>query len=256
MNYNLPLNYYLKMKDLDNYNEIEENKIKINNFNLYVNNDGYIYKITSNLELKYLMDFMNNYDNIVIRKIYYFLIIKFLLNLRIKIEKEWEIIPKCFQKIHEYDIIIPNRSYYLNYNNKIVITEIIKFNICLIINNRSYNKSFIGLIDNNCDTNCLYEILNELTEDNRFSDIIITIIGGSIDNIDKLIKIYLILKKKRIAKFITKTHLLENKELNRIKYDMNKNKIKFINDNKKYNYLNYTNRDNLDICFSGLYNIN
>ena len=106
MNYNLPLNYYLKMKDLDNYNEIEENKIKINNFNLYVNNDGYIYKITSNLELKYLMDFMNNYDNIVIRKIYYFLIIKFLLNLRIKIEKEWEIIPKCFQKIHEYDIKI------------------------------------------------------------------------------------------------------------------------------------------------------
>ena len=44
--------------------------------------------------------------------------------------------------------------------------------------------------------------------------------------------------------------------MNRIKYDMNKNKIKFINDNKKYNYLNYTNRDYLDICFSGLYNVN
>jgi len=253
MDYKIPLNYYLRLVDLDNYDEIKHGKIRINNFCLYINNEGYINRITSNLELKYLMDFMNNYENIVIKKIYYFLIIKFLLLIENKIDKEWNIFSRCFFELPKYDLILFNRTYYLNYNNKILITEKINYNICLIINNKSYNKSFIGIIDENCDINCLYDIIDEITDDYRFNDIIIKIIGGSLDNIDKLIKIYLILKEKRIAKFIIGTYLLKNKKLDRIKYNMNENKISFIKDNEIYNYFNnkiiFTNN------YSRLYNI-
>lgn len=253
MNYKLPLKYHLRLVDLDNYEELTEGKIRINNFYLYINNEGYINRITSNLELKYLLDFMNNYENIVIKKIYYFLIIKLLLIVEDKIEKEWNIFSRCFFKIHKYDLILFNRTYYLNYNNKILITEKINYNICLIINNKSYNKSFIAIIDENCDINCLYDIIEEITNDYRFSDIMIKIIGGSLDNIDKLIKIYLILKEKRIAKFIIGTFLLKNKKLDRIKYNMYENKISFIKDNEIYNYFN--KKINFSNCYSQLYNI-
>jgi hypothetical protein len=254
MNYYLPLNYNLKIIDLDDYETIDDNKIIINNFVLYVNNNGYIYKISSVIEIKYLLDFMNNYENIVIKKIYYFLIIKFLINFKINIDKDWYYIPDCIKQIDEYDIIVNQRSYYLSYNNKIIITDKIKFNICLIINNKSYNKSFIGIIDNNCDIECLDYILDELIDDFRFSDIIIKIIGGSIDNIDKIIKLYLLLKKKRISKYIFGTYLFQKKELNRLRYDMKTNKIRFVYDNIEYNYYN-NNINNYDNYYSPLHRI-
>ncbi len=82
--------------------------------------------------------------------------------------------------------------------------------------------------------------------DVKFEDIEIIIIGGIIDNIDILIKIYNILKNLKLSKFITKTHLFRKKPLNRLKFDSSKNKIKFINNNSYCDCYTYDNSDHIN----------
>ena len=78
MNYLIPLTYNLDIRELiDNY---YYNEININNFTLYINKNYLIYKITSKISLENLLDFLYNYEDLVIKKIYYYLIIKYLIN--------------------------------------------------------------------------------------------------------------------------------------------------------------------------------
>ena len=116
-------------------------------------------------------------------------------------------------------------------------------------------KHFISIIDKTCIIECLYEILeNNIYGSNKFEDIEITIIGGIIDNIDILIKIYNILKNLKLSKYINKTYLLRKKPLNRLKFDSSKNKIKFINNNSYCDCYTYDNSDHINnpIFFSNL----
>lgn len=75
MNLNIPLSYKLNINDLlIDYNiNCNNNIIIINNFKLYINRNKIIYKISSEIELDYLVDFLVNYDNIVIKKFIIFL---------------------------------------------------------------------------------------------------------------------------------------------------------------------------------------
>jgi len=83
MNYLIPLNYDLNIDEIyDIEFFIYDNQIIINNFILYYNKNNLIYRISSRINLINLLDFLNNYDNIIIKKIYYFLIIKYLLKLK------------------------------------------------------------------------------------------------------------------------------------------------------------------------------
>jgi len=86
MNYLIPLNYELNINEIYEDENIEffvnNNEIIINNFNLYYNKNYLIYKISSQINLIFLLDFLNNYDNIIIKKIYYYLIIIYLFKLK------------------------------------------------------------------------------------------------------------------------------------------------------------------------------
>jgi len=238
MNLLIPLTYQLNINDIYN-DDLQfiriDNKIIINNFNLFFNNDYLIYKITSNIGLLYLLDFLNNYDNIIIKKIYYYLIIKHLF----KFKKNINYSNYFSFKNRYFDKYINNREFSIFYNNTIVITDIINFNICLLIINQSLNKSFVGIIDNNTNINCLYEILTDIYNQNRFEDIKIYLIGGELNNIHLIIKIYVILKSLKLSKYIHMTYLNNKKPLNRIKYNSINKSIKFVS-----NINNYDSYDN------------
>ena len=83
MNYIIPLSYNLDIRELINDYD-DSNEIEINNFKLYINKNKLIYKITSEISLEFLLDFLNNYNDLIIKKIYYFLIIKYLIYKQIK----------------------------------------------------------------------------------------------------------------------------------------------------------------------------
>lgn len=238
MNLLIPLTYQLNINDIYNDNiqfRTIDNKIIINNFNLFYNEDYLIYKISSNICLINLLDFLYNYDNIIIKKIYYYLIIKYLFQLKKKIYYS-----NYFSfKNRYFDRYINNREFSIFNNDKIVITDIINFNICLLIINQTLNKSFLGIIDKNTNINCLYDILEDIYNQNRYEDIKIYIIGGELDNIHLIIKIFVILKTLKLSKYIHMTYLNNNKPLNRIKYNSINKSIKFVS-----NINNYDNFDN------------
>ena len=80
LNFIIPLTYELNIYDLfiDNYyiecTHNNNNKIfTFTNFSLYTNKNYLIYRITSGISLEFLLDFLFNYENLVIRKIYFFL---------------------------------------------------------------------------------------------------------------------------------------------------------------------------------------
>jgi len=232
------MNSYLLLCDIsidDLDYEIKDNKIIINNFVLFTNKNKLIYKISSYLQLEPLLDFLYNYSNITIQKIYNVLIIKYLLL------KDIIIYPHNFLSFKKkyYNKYLYPHQYYICNNNEIIITSPIKFNICIIINNLSLNKSFIYIIDNIQSLNKLYElILNSNVYYNyRFENIKITIIGGSLNNINILIEIYKILKDLKLSKMIYKTYLFNNFELNKIKYNSKKNKIKSISSLNNYVFI-------------------
>jgi hypothetical protein len=142
---------------------------------------------------------------------------------------------------------LKTRDYNLGYNTNVIITDYINYNICLIIINKTLYKHFISIIDKNCIIECLYEILeNNIYSSNKFEDIEITIIGGIIDNIDILIKIYNILKNLKLSKYINKTFLFKKKPLNRLKFNTYNNKIKFINNNSYCDCYTYDNSDHIN----------
>lgn len=227
MNYLIPLTYNLDIRELiDNY---YYNEININNFTLYINKNYLIYKITSKISLENLLDFLYNYEDLVIKKIYYYLIIKYLINKKIKIKYEWYF-NMCITN-DWFDIYLKTREYYICHNNQIIITDNINYNICLIITNITIKKCFIAIIDRNCIIDSLNELIEEICINVNYEEIQITIIGGTICNIDIIIKIYLILKNFKLSKYINKTYLLKNKPLNRLKYDSNHNKFIFLNKN-------------------------
>jgi hypothetical protein len=247
MNLLIPLSYQLNIYDIyeDNIQfRTIDNKIIINNFNLFYNEDYLIYKISSNINLICLLDFLYNYDNIIIKKIYYYLIIKYLFQLKKKIYYS-----NYFSfKNRYFDRYINNREFSIFNNDKIVITDIINFNICLLINNQTLNKSFLGIIDKNTNINCLYDILIDIYNENRYEDIKISIIGGELDNIHLIIKIFVILKSLKLSKYIHMTYLNNNKPLNRIKYNSINKSIKFVSninnyDNYDYSYHKYNFND-------------
>jgi len=238
INYIIPLNYNLNIYDLFKDTEYIEcifnykNKVFIfNNFSLYTNKKFFIHKITSIISLECLLDFFHNYQNIIIKKIYYFLISKYLLEKGGNIKKE-NFYLSCININDFYDIIIRIRDYHICHNNEIIITDYLNFNICLIIINNTLNKSFIAIIDRNCLIENLQEIIIEssIYIYNRFEDIQIFLIGGSIDEIDIIINIYKTLKELKLSKFINKTYLFKDKPLKRLKfnsYDMTIKKIKY-----------------------------
>jgi hypothetical protein len=244
MNYSIPLSYKLDIRDLiDNIDNIS-NEIQINNFKLFVNKKYLIYKITSDITLEFLLDFLFNYDEIIIKKIYYYLIIKFLITKKINISNEYNL--SCFKE-EWYDIYLKTRSYQFFYNNQVIITDYINFNICLIIVNKTLNKNFIAIIDKNCLINCLYDLIdNNIYNNKHYEEIQITLIGGTIENVNIIIYIYIILKNLKLAKYITNTYLFKNKPLNRIKFNGYNNKINFINKNSYCECCTYDNSNHLN----------
>jgi len=260
MNYLIPITYKLNINDLLIDNDIDfiinDNNIIINNFILYYNKNFLVYKITSNISLIFLLDFLFNYNNILIKKIYYFLIIKYLLKLKKNISFSYTY---SFKKDRYFDKYINNREFSIFNNDKIIITDFIGSNICLLILNQTLNKSFLGIIDINTNLDCLYDILYDIYNQNRFEDIKIYIIGGIIDNIHIIIKIYIILKNLKLSKYIFMTYINNNKLLKRIKYNSLNKSIKFVSninnyislDNSfhKYNQYNY----NYNIYVSNLH---
>lgn len=245
MNYLIPLSYQLNINDLiDNYNN-ETKEITINNLNLFINKNNLIYKISSNIPLEPLLDILNISNKLIIKKIYYYLIIKYLLNKKVKIKKEICIF-QCFNN-EWFDIYLKTREYHICHNNHIIITEYINYNICLIIHNKTIVKSFIAIIDKNCIIECLYELIKKgLYINKNFEDIEISIIGGTIDNIDIIINIYKILKLLKLSKFINKTYLFKNNSLNRLKYNSIDNTIIFINNNSYSDCCGNDNSDHLN----------
>jgi len=86
MNYLIPNSYNLYINELFQDNDIDfilNNKIiSFSNFNIFFNNDYVIYRINSKLKLECLLDFLHIYNNIIIKKIYYYLIIIYLIKLK------------------------------------------------------------------------------------------------------------------------------------------------------------------------------
>jgi len=223
MEFNIPLSYCLKITDLFiTYDNDNDSKIFcFTNFNLYVNKDNLIYKIKSNITLDYLLDFFHNYNNLIIKKIYFFLIIKLLISKKCKIIKE-NLFPNPFCcYTYYYNLILRTRYYHISNNNEIIVTDFINYNICLIIMNATIKKSFITIIDCNCLLDNLQEVIinSNLFINSRFEDIQIIIIGGTIDNVDIIIKIYYILKAIKLVKYINKTYLFRNKPIKRLLFN-------------------------------------
>lgn len=245
MNYSIPLSYKLNIKDLiDNYNN-ETKEITINNLNLFINKNNLIYKISSNIPLESLLDILNTSNELLIKKIYYYLIVIYLLNKKVKIKQDIFIFQCCNNEW--FDIYLKTREYHICHNNHVIITDHINYNICLIFINKTIIKSFIAIIDKNCIIDCLYELLKSgLYINKNFEDIEITIIGGTIDNIDIIINIYKILKLLKLSKFINKTYLFKNNSLNRLKYNSVDNKLVFINNNSYYDCYRSDNSDHLN----------
>lgn len=241
MNYQIPLSYNLNIYDLFNdSNEIicyyiYEYKIyNFSNFSLYTNKRQLIYKITSTISLEYLLDFLNNYENIIIKKIYYFLIIKYLLKQNKRIYKECYF-NCCTTSNDFYDLIVRTRDYHICHNNQIIITDYLYYNICLIIINETSNKSFITIIDRNCIIDNLYELIisSNLYINSRFENIQIGLIGGSIDNVDIIINIYKILKELKLSKYINRTYLFKSKPIKRLCFNSYNKNIYFIKNNSR-----------------------
>jgi len=89
MEVEIPLSYNLNIQNLDiRPLTIINNYILINNFILHFNENQIIYKISSNIKLEFLLDFLHNYKDNVIKNIYNYLIIKFLMQLKISIKKK------------------------------------------------------------------------------------------------------------------------------------------------------------------------
>jgi len=247
MFFQIPLSYNLIITEIDinNYIFIFDNKKKTITYNhviLHINKNDYIYKISSVLKLEFILDILNNNENLILKKIYYFLIIKYLFSFSFHIKKEN--IYNCFyyNNKNEYiNKIIRTREYCIISSNSVIIgTSSLNTNICLIIANKSFNKILFAIIDNNCDLECLYSIIPCVYNNSRFEDIKITIIGGSIENINILIYIYIILKNLRLSKFIYHTYIIKNKSLSGIKYNTCNNNICFINNNiKEFNNHDY-----------------
>lgn len=246
MEFSIPKSYCLfieDFKDVITYNLNNEIVIINNNFNLFINNKKLIYKISSNIPLECLLDFFYNSKNNGIKKIYYFLIIKYLLL------KSFIIKNRSWFSNNYCDKLLLSRQYLITNNNCIINTVPLNFNICLIINNNTNNKTFIAIIDYNCEIDCLYDIIenNNLYLNSRYEDLKITIIGGSINNINQLINIFIILKKLKLSKFISRTFIINHKPLKSIFYNSFINKIRFISNIYKDNdYSNY---------YSGLHKI-
>ncbi len=246
----IPLSYNLIISEIDinNYMFIFDNKnrtLEYNHLILHINKNDYIYKISSVLKLEIILDILNNNEHLILKKIYYFLIIKYLLSFSFHIHKEFNyscIYPHLDDYINK---IIRTRECYISsyYESPIVIgTCSLNNNFCIIITNKTYNKILFAIIDNNCDLDCLYDIIPSVYDNSRFEDIKITIIGGSIENIDVLINIYIILKKLRLSKYIYKTSIIKSKILNGIKYNIHDNNICFINSNiKEYDNSDHNN---------------
>lgn len=249
MNYYIPLSYKLKKKEID----IDESEIIIddkkrtityNHIILFLNKNDVIYKISSLLKLEIILDILNvsEYKYLIIKKIYYFLIIKYLFSFSFQIKNESNY-NNCFyyNNNDEYiNKIIRTREYCICSNSVIIGTSSLNTNICLIIANKSFNKILFAIIDNNCDLECLYDIIPNIYNNSRFEDIKITIIGGSIENINVLIYVYVILKNLRLSKFIYHTYIIKNKSLSGIKYNTCNNNICFINNNiKEFNNHDY-----------------
>ncbi len=231
MNINIPRVYNLHISNLGINGDWICGRLKINNLYIYINKDGYVYKVSSNIKLSYLLDILYVYEDIFIKQLYYYLIIKYLFTLEDKIKRS-NIIYKLIYGDTTYDKLVNTRNIFITTNDKIIITSNIRFNICLIINNKTLNKSLITIIDKNTDISNLDDLMKDIYNQDRYEDIEIKIIGGEIDNIDKIINIYLILKRLRLSKFIKGTHIINHKRpLNRIKYNMYKNKIRFIDMN-------------------------
>jgi len=133
MDYIIPLSYNLNIRELyNNYRySNKNNEIKIDNFKIYINKNNLVYKVSSDISLEYLLDFLNGYENKLIKKIYYYLIIKHLLNLNFKIKTKYFYNISCFQD-YCFDTVIRTRQYHITYNTTIIITDIINYNICLI----------------------------------------------------------------------------------------------------------------------------
>lgn len=163
MEVEIPLSYNLNIQNLDiRPLTIINNYILINNFILHFNENQIIYKISSNIKLEFLLDFLHNYKDNVIKNIYNYLIIKFLMQLKISIKKN----SKCFSfRQYNNNIKIVNfREYLISSNNDIekIGTCYIDFNYCLIINNYTINKTFICNIDKNCILSCLYKLIEQV----------------------------------------------------------------------------------------------
>jgi len=253
MDYSIPLTYELNIYDLfKDPNEIEctynyKNKVfTFNDFSLYINKNNLIYRITSIITLDYLLDHLYIYENLIIKKIYYFLIIKHLINLDFIIKKE-DFNYSCIDINDYYDIFLNTRDYHISNNDEIIITDYIKSNICLIIINKKINKSVITIIDRNSILTSLIDIIldNDINKDNNIE---IIIIGSSIDNIDMIINIYRILKELNLSKFIFKTHLFKSKEIKRLKFNTINKSIKLIRNNSYYDLIDDPNNIN-DINF-------
>lgn len=251
MDFFIPLSYQLSIIELINDNTLyeittHENQVyTINNFSLYTNKNYLIYRITSQISLEFILDFLYNYENLVIRKIYYFLIIKHLLNLSSIIKKESIFIYLREKKY--YDLILNTREYHISNNNEIIITDYINFNICLVIINKSINRTLIAIIDRNCLLDSLIDIISDskIYIYNQFEDIEITIICAlSIDKIDIIIHIYNYLKQLKLSKFIKYTNLKRKNKIKRLKINTTKGIIKMI----RYDYydknLNLFHNDN------------
>ena len=257
MNYLIPLNYELNINEIYEDKNIEflvnDNQIIINNFNLFFNKNYLIYKISSNINLIFLLDFLNNYENIIIKKIYYYLIIIYLFKFKKTINNSYS----YSFKYRYFDRYINNREFSIFNNDKIIITDIIKFNICLLIINESLNKSFIGLIDVNTNIDCLYDILIDVYNEYRFEDIKINILGGNMENIHIIIKIFLILKNLKLSKYIHMTYLNNYKPLKRIKYNSIQKSIKFVSNINNYESYDYSyhkyNFNNYENYYSNLH---
>ena len=228
MNCIIPINYNLNIYDLFNDSNIIEctsiYKSKIytfSNFSLYTNRKNIIYQISSNVCLEYLLDILHTKENLIIKKIYYFLIIKNLIKKKNNIKTE-SLFAICYCGYTEYyDVYLKTRDYHISNNNEIIITEYIDYNICLILINRTLNKSFICIIDRNCLISNLCEIIenSRLYNNSRYENIDIILIGCNIDNVDILIHIYIVLKELKLSKYITKTYLFYNKSLKSIKFN-------------------------------------
>ena len=253
LKYLIPESYKLNIHELlidTNFKYIINNNniYTFNFFSLYINKKKIIYKFISFVPLESLLDIFYTHTNIIIKKLYYFLIIKYLLKKEIYIQKQsFNLFKKCLNDCY-YDLILHTREYHISNNNEIIITDYINSNICLIIINKSLYKSFIAIIDQNCLINNLHELImnSKIISNSKYENINIMIIGGCIDNINIIIYIYTILKILKISKFIDKTYLF--KSINRLKFNSDKltikklryNSIEIINNNLNYiNNINY-----------------